>query len=244
MGFGQRALLFLVIATIAVGVCFASDYDWDWCAKQDIFFRNDSSDIPGYFVADHRPQIESTKYKVVSVSSGTGEKTLGSFATIDGSPGVTSIGPGLWRFRVYLNVSSASGNTSFLFKIFNRSSTGVETDLFYGHVIGADIGDLTTTEHLISYARRNYTTIFPGDRLVIKVNASTSSVAARDAYMAVAGNSYASMVESGYYLCPAELGGWSSGGGVMVANELPIPFYIPLIAAGLSILAWRRKSRM
>jgi hypothetical protein len=218
--------------------------DWDWCADQDIFFRNDSSDIAGYSVIDHIPQIASTQYKTVSVSSDTGTKELGRWVTPSGSPGVTLIGPGLWRFRVYLNVSSASGTTNYEFKIFNRSSDGTETDLFYGKVIGTDINDLTPTEHLISYARRNYTTMFNGDRLVIKVNASTSSVAARNAWISLAGNTEASMVGVSYFLCDSELYGGSGNSGVMVANELPLPAYIPISAAGLTLLLWRRKLRM
>jgi hypothetical protein len=35
-----------------------------------------------------------------------------------------------------------------------------------------------------------------------------------------------------------------STGGVMVANDLPIPAIIPVISFGLALLVWRRKSRM
>jgi len=216
--------------------------DWGWCGEQDIFFRNDSSDIAGYFVMDHRPQIEDTKYFATTVSSGTGSKRIATWATNTSSPGVSMIGPGLWRFRVYLNVSSAVGNTNFEFKIFNRSADGTETDLFYGHVISKDINDLTPTEHLISYARRNYTQLFEGDRLVITVNASTSSVAARDAYIWVAGNNYTSMVESGYYLCPAELG----ASGNMMLVESPIAPEVSVYALALAASGWmiyRRRKR-
>jgi len=240
----RRSVLLAVLVLLFGQFALAASGDWIWCADQDIFFRNDSSDIAGYSVIDHTPQIANTQYKTVSVSSGTGTTQLGAWVTPVGSPGVASIGPGLWRFRVYLNVSSASGTTNYEFKIFNRSSSGTETDLFYGKVIGTDINDLTPTEHLISYARRNYTTLFSGDRLVIKVNASTSSVAARTAWISLAGNTEASMVGTSYFLCDNEIYGSSGNGGVMVANELPLPFYIPISAAGLSFLAWRRKSRM
>jgi len=85
--------------------------DWPWCADQDIFFRNDSSDIAGYYVMDHRPQLSDTAYKSVVVSSATGPQTIGSWILPVGSPNVSVIGPGLWRFRTYLNVSSAVGLT-------------------------------------------------------------------------------------------------------------------------------------
>lgn len=205
-----------------------STIDWPWCADQDIFFRADSSDIAGYFHMDHRPQIESTKYFSTTVSSGTGSQRIASWATNASKPGVSVIGPGLWRFRVYLNVSSAVGNTNYEFKVFNRSSDGTETDLFYGHVISKDINDLTPTEHLISYARRNYTQLFSGDRLVIKVNASTSSVAARDAWISVAGNTQASMVGVSYFICDT--------GCAYQLQEAPASPAIPLLATVIGIL--------
>ena len=235
----------LILLLLVMLVCpVVADDDWMWCADQDIFLRNDSSDITGYSSMDHFPQIADTQYKMAKVSSGSGPQQLGAWITPSGAPGVLSIGPGLWRFRVYLNMSSASGNTDYEFKVYNRSLDGTETDLFYGKIIADDFNELTPTEHLISYARRNYTTLFEGDRLVIKVNVSTSSVAVRDAWISLAGNTAASMVSVGYFLCPSEISGGTSGGGVMVANEVPLPLYIPVIAAGIGVLAWRRKNRM
>ena len=211
--------------------------DYDWCYQQDIFFRNDSSDISGYYVMDHLPQVENTRWKSVSVSSATGSKEIGSWVTpFGGIETPMTIAPGLWRFRTYLNVSSAVGNTSYQYQVFNRSAAGIETDLFYGHVISADINDLTPTEHLTSYARRNWTTLFAGDRLVIKINASTTSVTARDAYIALAGNTHASMVSVGYFVCDG------SGSGAYQLQEAPIS---PLlgVAAVFIIFFFLRKQK-
>jgi hypothetical protein len=91
--------------------------------------------------------------------------------------------------------------TQYQFVVYNRSSAGTETNLFYGHAITEEINALTSTEYLLSYARRNYTTFFPGDQMVIKVNASTTSVTARDAWITLAGNTRASMVEVGWWIC-------------------------------------------
>jgi len=92
----------------------------------------------------------------------------------------------------------------------NRSSTGVETDLFYGNAITRDINTLDPTEQLLSYARRNVTTMFSGDRLVIKVNASTTSVTARTVYMWLGGNTNTSMVQASNFIC-CEGGGCNTG---------------------------------
>lgn len=73
--------------------------------------------------------------------------------------------------------------------------------MFYGNAITTDIERGTTpTEYLTSYARRNYTTFFTGDRLVIRANASTTVASARTT-MEVAGNTNASMVSVSYFVC-------------------------------------------
>jgi hypothetical protein len=177
--------------------------DWPYCGQQSLFFRNDTSDIAGYYVLDHRPEIASEYARKVSVSSSTGPLTIGKWILPSTWQNVSVLAPGLWRFRMYHNVSSAVGVTTFEYSVFNRSPSGVETNLFYSKSITAEVDSLTPVEYLTSYARRNYTALFPGDRLLIRVNASTSSVTARDAWITVAGNSRASMVDMEYFLCPA-----------------------------------------
>lgn len=152
---------------------------------------------------DHIPQLSDQRAVTSSpVSTSTGEVTLGTWVTPVGSPGVPQIGPGLFRFRTYAYASSASGKTWLKFYIINRSASGNETVLFFGNAVTRDI-DATTvpTEYLTSYARRNYTTMFSGDRLAIRVNASTDSASARTVTMEVAGNTNASMVGVSYFLC-------------------------------------------
>jgi hypothetical protein len=171
------------------------------CHTQNFFFWNgSSSDIAGYRVLNNYPELDSTKTASVSVSSSTGAKTIGSWV----APAVTReivLAPGPWRFRSHLYVSSAVGTTRYEYIVYNRSSTGVETDLWYGNAITTEIDDLTATENLITYARRNSTTLFTGDRLVVKINVSTTSVTARTAYITLAGNTQASYVQNGWWVC-------------------------------------------
>lgn len=204
----SRGLIFLLVAILLVSPAMAVP----WCAQQDLFFHNDSSDITGYMILDNVPQIADQTMVLQSVSSSTGEKILGTWITPVGSPGVTTLAPGLWRFRTYTVASSASGITAIKFYAINRSASGVETNLFYGNAITQDInGGGVPSEFLTSYARRNYTTFFPGDRLVIRANASTTGSAVRTVRMELAGNTNASMVSVVYFLCP-ESSGDSDGG--------------------------------
>lgn len=194
--------------------------DWDWCADQDVFFWNASSDISGYRILDHRPEIDSQQsITTPSFSSSSGEIIVGTWATPINSPGITTLAPGQWRFRTYAYSSTTSGITTLKFYAINRSSSGVETNLFYGNAITQDV-DATgvPTEYLTSYARRNYTTMFSGDRLVIRVNASTTSSSARTLTYLLAGNTNASMVSVSYFICDAEEDNQSglAGAGIVV----------------------------
>lgn len=188
--------------------------DWEacfpWCGIQEIFFWNESSDVSGYRILDHMPEKSVQREVNVTVSAATGSLELGAWVSPDGSPGVTTIAPGMWRFRTYHNVSSQVGITTLEFHIVNRSSAGTETDLFYGNAITKDINTLDPAEQLLSYARRNATTMFDGDRLVIKVNASTTSVTARKVYMWLGGNTNTSMVQASNFIC-CEGGGCNTG---------------------------------
>jgi hypothetical protein len=193
---------FILLLLVAVCILPVSGA-FPWCAQQDVFFWNASSDIAGYKVIDHIPQLApQSSITTPAFTKSSGEITIGTWITPIGSPG-DELGPGLWRFRTYASSSVTSGATTLRFYAINRSASGVETALFFGNAITTDI-DATGApkEYLTSYARRNSTTLFPGDRLVIRVNASTDSSSSRTLTYEMAGNTNASMVSIGYFLCP------------------------------------------
>lgn len=189
------AILFLV-STASAGTAYC------WSHQQDVFFWYASSDIAGYRIMDQIPE-RAVQHTLTSTpfSSSSGEVTLGTWATPNANPDTNTLAPGLWRFRVYAKTSSDSGTTTLKFYAINRSSAGVETNLFYGNAITRDINSGTTpAEYLISYARRNYTHFNTGDRIVIRINASTNNAAARTVSFDVGGNTNASMVQIGYFV--------------------------------------------
>jgi hypothetical protein len=207
-----------------------------WCAQSDVFFWNASSDIPNYRIIDHTPERDSQRsITTPSFTSSSGEIVVGTWATPLGAPGVSSIAPGLFRFRSYAYSTSTSGSTTLKFYVINRSASGIETNLFFGNAITQDIDAVgIPQEYLTSYARRNYTTMFPGDRLVIRVNASTTSSSARAVTYDLAGNTNASMVSIGYFLCDDidSTAGSTPGSGSGSAG-LPYVF----VAIGIASLA-------
>ena len=193
---------FILLLLVAVCILPVSGA-FPWCAQQDVFFWNASSDIAGYKVIDHIPQLApQSSITTPAFTKSSGEITLGTWATPIGAPG-DELAPGLWRFRTYAYSSSTSGITTLRFYAINRSASGVETTLFFGNAITKDIdASGVPQEYLTSYARRNSTTLFPGDRLLIRVNASTVSSSSRTLTYQLAGNTNASMVSVGYFLCP------------------------------------------
>jgi hypothetical protein len=233
--------LYVLLILLLIPTVSAWD-DWPYCGDQSLFFRNDSSDIAGYYVLDHRPEIASEYARKVAVSSGTGPKTIGKWVLPSTWQNVSVIAPGLWRFRMYHNVSSAVGMTTFEYAVFNRSASGVETNLFFQKSITTDVDSLTPTEYLTSYARRNYTALFPGDRLLIRVNASTTSVTERDAWITVAGNSRASMVDMEYFLCPALDNPTTTAAAASRSDDIAIPVAASVIGVGIvGLILIRRK---
>lgn len=216
--------------------------DYEYCGDMNLFFWNDSSSFgSGYNRLATQPQQQDAKIMSTTVLSATGEKTIGSFIT-EPFPNGKIMGPGLTRYRTYLNVSSTVGITQYNFIPYNVSPSGVETRMFFGVPRTEDVNELIAREYLTSYARRNYTYFLPGERLLIRVNASTTNTVSRTAYFNIAGTSQASMVQVGYWMCGG--GSGSGGGSYMASVEEPLPEYVALggiMIAMLLIVNRRRK---
>ena len=240
-------LSFIAMIAIIAPIASCESEDFLWCGKQDIFFWNESSDLikdGSYKIIDHIPEkADESLVQAVDIVPASGEVLLAAFITPDGSPGVTMIAPGLWRSRAYFNTTSAVGLTHIEFKIYNRSATGVETKLFYKPFITQDIDNSVSTEFLTSYARRNATTLFDGDRIVIKIYASSSNLPARTVSMVVGGNLRASMIESGWYICPANGGDDGASPQILTVQETPLsPFVIGFaVAIAMFIVSVRKR---
>jgi len=212
-----------------------------WCYQQDAFLWNSTGDI-GYRTLNNYPELDGQRsITTIPITASSGEVTLGTWITPSGSPDTSTLAPGLWRFRTYARASSDAGITTLKYRIFNRSSSGTITWLFFGNAFSRDISSGTVpAEYLTSYARRNYTTFFPGDRLGIQINVSTDSASARTVTLDVAGNTNASMVTIGYWLCSGGSGTVTSIPG-QGGEQLPINPLVPIIACIVGIFALRRK---
>jgi hypothetical protein len=177
---------------------------YSWCGRQDVFFWNQSSNLTGFRKLNNVPEKDIQRnITSASITASSGEVTLGTWITDAGAPGTTTLAPGSWDFRTYFTASSSAGNTRANYRIFNQTHNGTKTWLFFGSAITKDITSGTIPgEYQTSYARRNYTTFYSGDRLGIQINVTTDSASARTVTMDMAGNTNASMVSIAYFLCP------------------------------------------
>ena len=109
----------------------------------------------------------------VVVRNTLGEVLVDSYITNVGYPALTEIPPGLWRFRTYHNVSSNTGITTAVFKVYNRTAGGTETLLFTA--TSGEMTGTTTTEYLTSYVQAAPYPVSLTDRIVVKVYGQTTS---------------------------------------------------------------------
>ncbi len=209
----------------------------------DFFFWNDSSDFGSqYNKFATYPQLQDTVYFSQTVTQASGEKTIGSFVT-NAFPNGQILAPGLTRYRVYLNTSSDVGLTTFDFIPYNVSPSGIETRMFFGVPRSVDINTQIPTEYLISYARRNYTHFLPGERLLVRVNLSTTSVVSRTGWIGISGTSYASMAQIGYWVDPSINTNESYAYSPSGATPLSEWIVVALTAMGLFICAFYLRLR-
>ena len=231
----QFLILFLLLLVGSV----SAYTDFPWTAQQDVFFWNASSDISGYRIMDHIPELAPQNTIIIDVSSTNSPQQIGTWVTPVGSPGVTYIAPGMFLFNTYVETSSVSGSTTIKYNVINRSASGIETDLFYGTAITQDINTGEPTLHQIAYARRNGTTLFPGDRLIIRATATTSSPASRTLTYYISGNTNASMVSISYFTGGFENYAYSPSS----ATPLSAWIVVAITAVALFMLAFYFKLR-
>ncbi len=235
--FRSAVIALILLASVVIPVSAYTVYPW--CADQDVFFWNASSDISGYRIMDQVPEKTSQKtITTVPFTVSDGDVTVGQWITPAGSPGALKLAPGLWRFRVYAYTSLASGTTVLKFYVVNRSASGAETRIYYGAAATDDIStSISFDEHLLSYARHNCTQFNAGDRLIIRINASTDSASARTVSLSLADNTNTSMVSISYFMC-------NNGPNAIYINKAQSPMEPAIAVCGIvivSVLVLRRR---
>jgi len=199
----NRRGLVIGLCMIALLVAPAAAATWAGENHNTFFLISNSTTAPTtYYNWDNAPEIVDSTASTITINAGMGTVLWKSYITKPGEPGVTTILPNMWRYRLYLGADSAVGETQIQAVLYNRSLDGTETRVFYNAMASADINGLGPTEYLISYARRNVTTLFPGDRLVMKFYVKTSKVSNTIVTMWNGGTNTSSMVSAGTFYVP------------------------------------------
>lgn len=164
----KRYIFLLAVVAMLVSPCLSADLKQPWCGSPAIYFSHAvSPDIPGYEGLKIYPDGAPAEDENVTVKNTLGQVLIDSYISDPTLPRVSSIRAGLWRFRTFHYVSSTAGVTKANFTVYKRSSTGVETFLFY--VETEDIESTASNEYLTSYVMQTDTPMAQSDRIVIRV---------------------------------------------------------------------------
>jgi len=177
----------------------SSDRD-RWCGSPLIFFQHEGVPEPaGFEGLDIYPAASPEDDENVTVKDSTGEKLVDSYISLTNFPNIVMIRSGLWRFRTFHYVSTASGDTVFNFSVSIWNTTGWR---YLFHVNTDPVNSLFPIEVLTSYALMTNTTILESDRIVVNVSAKTDHSANVEAHFVYEGNTNTSHVQVSYLDCP------------------------------------------
>ena len=244
----QAAILLLLILLLCPLASAQFTDDNEYCGNVNLFFSSVWSDIPGYYTLDQKPCFCEQTILSKSLTAASGDVLLGSFITPPGKPGVPFLMPGYTRYRTYHSTTTLGifGVNSVFFRFYNRSLDGTETRIYYEDTqTQSDVSSTALVEYSVPYAKRNYTTLFPGDRFVVKAYAKTTSGVARNITMSIGGATNVSMVASGFYPCdesfPTAPALPDNPAPPMVPDAPDVSFYIgPGIAILVGLLLFLR----
>lgn len=133
--------------------------------------RDDASSITNYKRLAMLPQAPGTEATLTGASSSSAEVLIGSWSS--DALACISIPAGVWRFKLYAKVDSATDTTNIKIYAYSRDQAGTETALF--NVTTAEINNTTVALVDTSSASQAAFTVADTDRLVIKLYAVSNS---------------------------------------------------------------------
>jgi hypothetical protein len=160
-----------------------------------------STDPITYEILNLIPAGNAEADETVTVKNGLGEVLVDPYVTNIGYPALTEIPAGLWRFRTFHYVSGASGTTTAVFKVYNRTATGTETLLFTA--TSDDIDATIVNEYLTSYVTTTTYKVSSTDRIVCKVYGQSTHSSNIIFHFVYDGTTHTSHIQSPLDISPA-----------------------------------------
>ena len=168
---------------------------------QILYFRHaDSTDPITYEGLIPVPAGATEVDEVKTIKNTNGKTLVDSYITDIGYPAVTEYPAGLWRFRTFGYVDSASGTTTFIFDVYNRTSSGTETLLFT--TTSEDVNALVPTEYLTSHVQTVAYPVALTDRIVVKVSVQTTHSANVAVHWVYEGSTHTSHIQTALSSAP------------------------------------------
>lgn len=237
----KRLLLFTIFVLLLFSPCALAltqpVISIPYCFHQDMFLWN-STGTDGNRLLVNYPELDSQRtITSPAFASTSGEITVGTWTTAPFTQDAI-IDPGLWVYSIYAKASSDAGTTTLKYRMFNKTSGGTITWLFFGNAFSEDINSgVLPKQYITSYARRNITWLQTGDRLGIQINASTDNSAARTVSIDLAGNTNASVVSIGYWVCSVSSLSTASNVTYTYSKDNATPLNVALFVAAIGITA-------
>ncbi len=109
----------------------------------------------------------------MSVLSNGTEVLIDPYVTVAGYPGADKIPSGIWHFHCYHYAASTGGDSRIVYRIFKRTSGGVETELF--NVTTVEINATSVLEYDTDYVLVSDIPLSTTDRIVVKMYAKSTA---------------------------------------------------------------------
>lgn len=230
----RKLLTLALLPFIIISPCMAQS----WCGIQTLYFQHNETTTPaGYEELINYPSGNAEVDENVTVINTGGPVLIDNYIMPENALlHTSSLLMGLRTYRIYTYVDGASGVTQLNFTAFRRFANGTEQN-FYTAMSG-DINDLSVTEYTFNYASQATLSLNPTDRLGIRVSANTSHSAPIKVHFVYQGTSHASNFMSGFFVCED-----STVVPGQLANDLPLPLAIPLLALIGVIALWSIRKR-
>jgi hypothetical protein len=151
------------------------------------YFTQTSSDISGYQSLVPDAPDPATQYDAsVSTTSSSGEVLLKTFATNIDDPGLAELPTGEYEIRFWGYVSSNDGDTRLVFRVYKRTTAGVETEIF--SLTSPQVDATAANFYSQILVNTNPNPLDPTDRIITKVYAKTTSTNDITAHLLHSGN--------------------------------------------------------
>jgi hypothetical protein len=138
------------------------------------FMIDTLSGVGSYLTLSKTASTTTEEADSITIVANNTDTQYAGLGYADGPIGSTSIDAGMWEFNVWRYVDSTAGTTELKFKVYSRTTGGVETLLF--EVTTGDINDTVPTLQIIRTTQPSFV-VAATDILVIKTFGRTTAAA-------------------------------------------------------------------